>query len=272
MKKFKHKNTGEIATYENGVLKSSGFCVEIGVEPSSEFWEEIVDKTYEILSFRQSGSGYFWTYFEGKGWCRNEDDKPVTNPHATLDSILNNHLKGGIQYYIHSVKRLSDSEIFTVGDKLSDGILDSIEITNDKTFCYIRTIKYNTKIVSSNPITEVSRLKKLVLFTTADNVDICEGDKYYYVYQKGTSGELVTSYATCISTQPLGIKQFASEQNCAEWILMNKPCLSINEIIGLLEGDHLPVKSNKSFSQGLWVFNKTSFNFVKSLQDYVKNK
>ncbi len=44
MKKFKHLKTGEIAIYQDGVLKSSGFCVEIGVEPSSEFWEEIIEK------------------------------------------------------------------------------------------------------------------------------------------------------------------------------------------------------------------------------------
>jgi hypothetical protein len=44
MKKFKHRKTGEIATYQDGILKSSGFCVEIGVEPSSKFWEEIVEK------------------------------------------------------------------------------------------------------------------------------------------------------------------------------------------------------------------------------------
>ena len=36
MKKFKHRFTEEIATYKDGVLKSSGFCVEIGVEPSSK--------------------------------------------------------------------------------------------------------------------------------------------------------------------------------------------------------------------------------------------
>lgn len=41
MKIFKHKKSGEIATYKDGVLKSSNFCVEIGVEPSNEYWEEI---------------------------------------------------------------------------------------------------------------------------------------------------------------------------------------------------------------------------------------
>ena len=56
-KKFKHKKTGEIATYQDGVLKSSGFCVEIGVEPSKEFWEEVVEKDYEILSFKNILTG-----------------------------------------------------------------------------------------------------------------------------------------------------------------------------------------------------------------------
>ena len=50
MKTFKHKKTGEIATYKDGVLTSSGFSVEIGVEPSSEFWDEITKKDYEILN------------------------------------------------------------------------------------------------------------------------------------------------------------------------------------------------------------------------------
>ena len=47
MKSFRHRKTGEVATYKDGVLKSSGFCVEIGVEPSKEFWEE-VKETYPI--------------------------------------------------------------------------------------------------------------------------------------------------------------------------------------------------------------------------------
>jgi hypothetical protein len=40
-KTFRHKTTNEVATYKDGVLKSSGFAVEIGVEPSSQFWEDI---------------------------------------------------------------------------------------------------------------------------------------------------------------------------------------------------------------------------------------
>ena len=40
-KVFKHRKSGELAYYKDGVFKQNGCSVEIGVEPSSEFWEEI---------------------------------------------------------------------------------------------------------------------------------------------------------------------------------------------------------------------------------------
>ena len=38
---FKHKKTGETATYKDEIFKQGRFTVEIGVEPSSEFWERV---------------------------------------------------------------------------------------------------------------------------------------------------------------------------------------------------------------------------------------
>ena len=46
-KKFKHKKTGEIITYKDGVIKSGTFVLDMGCEPSSEYWEE-VKETYPI--------------------------------------------------------------------------------------------------------------------------------------------------------------------------------------------------------------------------------
>lgn len=40
-KVYKHKKTGQIAYYKDGVFKQNNCSVEIGVEPSSEFWEEV---------------------------------------------------------------------------------------------------------------------------------------------------------------------------------------------------------------------------------------
>lgn len=40
-KTFKHKTNGTIAYYKDGVFRQGNCCVEIGCEPSEEFWEEL---------------------------------------------------------------------------------------------------------------------------------------------------------------------------------------------------------------------------------------
>lgn len=112
MKTYKHKKTGEIATYKDGILKSSGFSVEIGVEPSSNFWEEIVEKDYEILSYYAKNIGgkgdnyvdptYIWieTYKGNGKWSRGGH---ITAPYST------NEMENHNGYGIHSIKRLSSS-------------------------------------------------------------------------------------------------------------------------------------------------------------------
>ena len=36
---FKNRKSGELAYYKDGIIKVGNCSVEIGVEPSSEFWE-----------------------------------------------------------------------------------------------------------------------------------------------------------------------------------------------------------------------------------------
>jgi len=49
-KKFKHKKTGEIITYKDGVIKSGTFVLDMGCEPSSEYWEEIIENHILFLT------------------------------------------------------------------------------------------------------------------------------------------------------------------------------------------------------------------------------
>jgi hypothetical protein len=79
---FKHKKTGEVAYYKDGVFKQGRFCVEIGVEPSSEFWEEVISKDYEILEVKGT-YGAISSYIQ------------------ELDADLKDK-------YIYKIKRLSD--------------------------------------------------------------------------------------------------------------------------------------------------------------------
>ena len=38
-KTYRHRKSGELAYYKDGIFKQGNYSVEIGVEPSSEFWE-----------------------------------------------------------------------------------------------------------------------------------------------------------------------------------------------------------------------------------------
>jgi hypothetical protein len=179
MKKFKHRKTGEIATYQDGVLKSSGFCVEIGIEPSSEFWEEVIEKDYEILVY----------------YCQNQ---------------------------IKSVKRLSDSEIFTIGDKITDGDLGTCSIRGFK----IENNKMHVIYLDYDYPLEKTVKYKQPLFTTEDGVDIYKGDEIFIVNKFFTIG-----FSKGVEyNNHKDNKFFSTKEAAQEYIILNKPCLSINDV------------------------------------------
>lgn len=68
-----------------------------------EFWELVVEKDYEILSV-------------------------ITNNNKFIEKVYNQDATIEPYWKIHSVKRLSDGEIFTIGDKTENGIIKSIFI------------------------------------------------------------------------------------------------------------------------------------------------
>lgn len=200
-----------------------------------EFWEEIIEKDYEILSFKNNGILIEVSL--------HENDKITLKPHKDPDSLkwlLDNEFK------IHSVKRLSDGEVFTVGDEIySYGTVKSI-------------IKIDIPINNSNDIgfyttkpefnggsgyqylfkDKVQKVKK-PLFTTEDGVDIYEGDNYYNIWLEDFS-EALKSYKINgpHSAFDLGkdgysdrCKYFSNLKTAEEYIIMNKPCLSLNDIL-----------------------------------------
>lgn len=69
-RKFKHKKTGEIISYKEGVIKSGSFIFELGCEPSKEYWEEVVEKpvlfTTEDGVTIKEGDNYWFIWVKGK--------------------------------------------------------------------------------------------------------------------------------------------------------------------------------------------------------------
>ncbi len=80
------------------------------------------DLGWEILSFKQdSKCEDLWTEFNKGWWSRNRDGESATTPYST-EGILRNKL-----YSIHSVKRLSDNSIWSIGDKSEYGSISMKE-------------------------------------------------------------------------------------------------------------------------------------------------
>ena len=126
-------------------------------------------------------------------------------------------------------------EIFTIGDKTNNGTISKFEVDSNGIRVFFEEKPKNYH-VSLNSIKHV----KQPLFTTEDGVDIFEGDKYFIC---------TASLSNCINNdwkvfahytdlqnkvKSWGIKPvFSTKEKAEEYILMNKPCLSLKEIYDL---------------------------------------
>lgn len=174
------------------------------IENQPEFYEEVIEQDYEILSFRF------------------KDYKIITI--AKKDEIqmrLSNSCEE-----IYSVFRKSDGEVFTIGDKVSPSlfekktsfIIDELKIIGN-TIC-IRGDKNQSSLEYIHHI-------KTKLFTTEDGVDIFEDNKCYFVNRFFDITETIGN----IYYDKQNLKYFSTKEKAEEYIIMNKPCLSLNDIL-----------------------------------------
>ena len=132
---------------------------------------------------------------------------------------------------IHSVKRLSDGEIFTIGDKVNMfngiAIITSFRILPNNEF----VIDFDNKC-SGIGIKNITKAKT-PLFTTEDGVDIFEGDTYYKVVNESFQ-LLIMERAS--KGESLRSKVFSTKEKAEEYILLNKPCLSLKDVASIYPG------------------------------------
>jgi hypothetical protein len=186
---------------------------------------------------------------------------------------------------IHSVKRLSDNEVFTVGDKvkiksvnsnLEEEIIASFDFwlpfiddlikykviglyndTNTKIYendlCYVVSKECGSSIIGEYKLDNIimhylpdrnlyfstkeaaqNHIDSKTLFTTEDGVNIKKGDKFYGVWKDKNSqaSHLNSDYATIaiLKSHSDGMFTFSTKEKAEEYILYNKPCLSLNDI------------------------------------------
>jgi hypothetical protein len=191
------------------------------VENYPEHWEKIIEKDYEILSFKTQLNCIIT--FEGE-ICIKRSDNGTPSHTVSKSAVLE---KGSSS--IHSVKRLSDGKVFTVGDEVNSTISDlgipteliDFRLKNEKLTCGLRHLGYY-------PFKTL--LKKKLLFRTEDGVDIFEGDKVFIV----TKTYFHFSRNPCLCNSNFkpnsNYLYFSTKEAAEEYILMNKPCLSINDV------------------------------------------
>jgi hypothetical protein len=241
----------------------------------SKQWEEIADEIlaldkeikpdYEILSFKQdSGMTDLWTYFDNQGWARNNNGRMETKPYKTLDDIINNHLDGGVKYNINSVKRLSNGEIFTIGDNIqyckNQYKIIKFDISNTNTSNKIVvTVDWKQYQYELQSIQHV----KSSLFTTEDGVDIYEGMEVFLVHP--TTLNTIVGLGTIEYFSYKGWLFFSTKEAAELFILENKPCLSYNDVKSYIENNNFYSATGLKYSELL-------YNKFKILQELVKSK
>jgi hypothetical protein len=221
-KTYRHRKSGELAYYKDGIIKVGNCSVEIGVEPSSEFWMEV---DYEILSLMTNDSYLFYPhtilYYKGEDCIKRTD---CGEPSSTMK------LSKAIQYSkIHSVKRVKDNEIFTIGDLTNAGKIEMFELHGE-----------HLMVKTDGGLTNFDNdlyLKKESVFTTFDNVEIYKNQSYWGLHTKTWLLEYVDGgidYNLKEDELPDSTYlTFAEKENLEEYILMNKPLLSLNDLLSV---------------------------------------
>lgn len=180
-----------------------------------EFWQEIVEKDYEILEI------------QGK--------------YGSISSYKKQYDEDLKDKSIYKIKRLSDGEIFTIGDEIKINLCEKrikkFEIKNNDLIIWFHSLFFSEdkKLIKDKPgnccsdyIHNIEKIKQ-PLFTTEDGVDIFEGDTVWHT-NLNTNKKPYSSIVEYIEpfTPVKGL--FSTKEKAEEYIIMNKPCLSLKDV------------------------------------------
>jgi hypothetical protein len=215
------------------------YCAKY-VENYPEFFEEFVN--YEILELKNICNNIYWyktiqgtwSCFphvitpEYKNWERRRDK--VWN-----DSVSKTGLGKNLDFYlsreyfiISRIKRLSDGQVFSIGDTVKD---------RSGCICTINEIwlnpNCNTQILF-NHLNENIYIDDVVkpLFTSEDGVNIYPGDSYWLV-RKDFS--LIEVTADICYENPEPLKTFSTKTSAKNYIKENKPMYSYKDVKSIVE-------------------------------------
>jgi len=224
------------------------------VTPGSyELIEEVVKKDYEILSLIYKDNKKLCYLDKRDGFYKYKGHfNYLREGESNLKACLENN------WSIHSVKRLYDSEVFTVGDRIentnyphiNDKIYE-ISLVDNKIRVYYQGYDY---------LENISHCKQ-VLLETEDGVDIFEGDRYYWINKNNYEIKLNRAKTEDFHNSKLKgfnvLKVYSNKQAAEEYKLLNYKGLSVNDV------------QNKIFNIIGEPYNS---NIIRKLKELVKSK
>lgn len=219
-----------------------------------EFWEEIVPKTYEILSFKgilPSNNGLF--YLKDGLYYWHSWDNHVTG--LQLSTMLDGNTTP------YSVKRLLGSEVFTVGDNTNNGVIKEFKISGDQIRIYFKDkpVNYHVGLISIQHA-------KVPLFTTEDSVEIFEGDKYFWLSNL-SNYSIVHSIKASKGNSDLEPEHiyFSTKQAAEDYIAKNEILFVTADGKEMKKGDKFYVPQIKGLGKEL------SGNYLEFIADFPRS-
>lgn len=196
-----------------------------------EYWEEIKESEYKIL---------MWSYGRDKFLFSKNPDWSAG------------------EFHIHSVQRLSDGEIFTVGEKCNGDIIKSFKVYDNDTRIYV--ISENKTWGLDLELLKKDKKPKPVLFVSEDGVEIFENDKVFSIENKPYLIDSILCLTASNKIKELFPRRifFSTKKAAENYLICHKPCLSFNDVWN--------ISNNKSSDNLYVVIDK------RKLKELVKSK
>ena len=121
-------------------------------------------------------------------------------------------------------------KIETVNERVLAGIMNELRLfpTTEVEILNRPSIQnYFEKYTNYTPTTQPKEEDKPVLFITEDGVEIRNGDHAFYV--QDDNNWMVVSHSGITEKRPY--PYFHTSESANKWVLENKPCLSLNDLL-----------------------------------------
>jgi hypothetical protein len=198
------------------------------IENYPEYWKKVVDRDYEILEihYKSNIENVIIEYSKGVAIKRNDDIYIVNT--CSLKEFTEKDWKNYIN--ITKIKRLSDNEIFCIGDKVANPA--GITFTISKFYLDSKSEKMlaNGDYDNGISINKISHVK--FLLTTEDGVKVFKGDTCYCVIKEIMK---VLKWSNIVDDGTLDkYVYFSTKQAAEQYIALHKKQYSLNDFIQLM--------------------------------------